>query len=88
MGRNLDRRIETVFPINDPTLKKYIKEQIIDMQLSDNVKARVLQNDGSWILRKPGNNPPLNFQQWCIDNPREFGPKLEPASTSTPLFFF
>ena len=42
MYRNLYRRVETVFPIYDPNLKKQIKN-ILDIQFRDNVKARSLQ---------------------------------------------
>jgi polyphosphate kinase len=48
MPRNLDRRIETVFPIQRPELQREAQE-IIEMMLADNVKARLLQPDGTWI---------------------------------------
>lgn len=41
MKRNLSRRIEVGFPINDPKLKKEIKE-VIALQLKDNTKARII----------------------------------------------
>ncbi len=47
MPRNLDRRIETVFPIERPQLQDEVRE-IIRLMLTDNVKARVLQPDGTW----------------------------------------
>jgi polyphosphate kinase len=46
MPRNLFRRVEVVFPINDPGLKKRIIDVIIPAYLSDCVKARVLGPDG------------------------------------------
>ncbi len=45
MTRNLSYRIETVFPIYDPDLKGVIKD-LLDLQLSDNVKARIVDKDG------------------------------------------
>ncbi|MEK6303118.1 MAG: polyphosphate kinase 1 [Acidobacteriota bacterium] len=48
MQRNLDRRVELVTPIEDPRLKKRLKEEILDVCLRDNVKARVLLPDGTY----------------------------------------
>lgn len=47
MPRNLDRRVEIVFPIEDDKLKKKAK-YILDTQLADTVKAQCLQSDGSY----------------------------------------
>ncbi len=51
MPRNLFRRIETVFPIEDGNLRERIISQILALSLADNTKARFLQSDGSY--RKP-----------------------------------
>jgi len=51
MPRNLDRRVEVAFPILDPQLQRQIR-QIIDIQLADNVKARVLQPDNTNVRRR------------------------------------
>jgi polyphosphate kinase len=48
MQRNLDRRVELVAPIEDPRLKKHLKEEVLDVCLKDNVKARRLSPDGSY----------------------------------------
>jgi polyphosphate kinase len=48
MQRNLDRRVELLAPIEDPRLKKHLKEEVLDICLRDNVKARRLQPDGSY----------------------------------------
>jgi len=45
MTRNLSYRIETAFPIYDPTIKRTIMD-LINLQLSDNVKARILDKNG------------------------------------------
>ena len=44
MVRNLDHRIEAACPINDPELKRELQD-ILDIQLSDNIKARILDED-------------------------------------------
>jgi polyphosphate kinase len=48
MHRNFDRRVEVVAPIHDQQLKKHLKEVVLAAYLRDNVKARVLQPDGTY----------------------------------------
>ena len=47
MPRNLDRRVEVAFPVDNPDLKKRIVK-ILDITLNDTIKARVAQNDGTY----------------------------------------
>ena len=47
MPRNLDKRVEIMFPVEDPEIKKQVMH-ILEVQLADNVKAHVLQPDGSY----------------------------------------
>ncbi len=47
MPRNLDKRVEIIFPIEDERLKKEAWH-ILDTQLKDNVKAHILQPDGTY----------------------------------------
>ena len=49
MPRNLFRRIEVVFPVEDGNLRDRITEEILERQLADNVKARLLQADGTYV---------------------------------------
>jgi polyphosphate kinase len=48
MNRNLDRRVEVLFPIEDERLKQRINEEIIEPMWADNVKMRWLQPDGTY----------------------------------------
>lgn len=48
MQRNLDRRVELLAPINDPRLRTHLKEEVLDICLRDNVKARRLLPDGTY----------------------------------------
>ena len=48
MTRNLDRRVEVVAPVLDPQLRKYLKDTVLAAYLRDNVKARILNADGSY----------------------------------------
>lgn len=47
MPRNLDRRVEILFPVLDDKLKKEVKH-ILKVELSDNIKAHVLKSDGNY----------------------------------------
>ncbi len=69
MPRNLDRRVEILFPIQDPGLVRYLRDHILAMQLADTVKARQLRADGTYERVKPAPaESPLDSQQWLIDH--------------------
>lgn len=57
MERNLDRRVEELFPIEDPALVRYVREALIDTYLADNTRARVLLPDGSYARLQPEGEP-------------------------------
>lgn len=67
MPRNLNRRIEAVFPLEDQRLKKKLM-QILELYLRDNVKARELRPDGSYcyVRRLPGQHR-INAQERLIE---------------------
>ncbi len=48
MQRNLDRRVEILFPVLDNVVRKFMLEKILHFQLNDTVKARELQTDGTY----------------------------------------
>jgi polyphosphate kinase len=48
MPRNLNRRVEVVCPINDPRLRKHLRDKVLEAYLRDNVNARELQPEGSY----------------------------------------
>jgi polyphosphate kinase len=63
MPRNLDRRVEVIAPIENPALKKYLKDEFLTAYLHDNVKARELQSDGTYEKVTPAiNEEPFNSQ--------------------------
>ena len=63
MPRNFFRRIEIVFPIEEPALRDRIVNQILALQLADNTKASVLANDGSYARpEKTKDTKPLHSQ--------------------------
>ena len=69
MPRNLYRRVETLFPIEDEAIKSSIRDDILKMHLKDNVKARIMLSDGNYEPVKKGeNDEPFNSQEWMIKN--------------------
>ena len=48
MGRNLDRRVELLFPVEDPFLAEGVKHEVLDTALLDSVRARLLHADGTY----------------------------------------
>ncbi len=54
MTRNLDRRIEVIVPIRDPGLCRYLKTDVLELLLTDNVQSWDLQPDGRYVRRHPG----------------------------------
>jgi polyphosphate kinase len=69
MNRNLDRRVEAVFPVTDPAQVKRVQKQILDIYLKDNQKARVMQADGTYrrAVRK-GRARIVDSQDWFLTN--------------------
>lgn len=62
MNRNLDRRVETLFPIEDVKLRERIVREILDPALLDNVKMRWLQSDGSYLRPRNTDEKTFSFQ--------------------------
>lgn len=63
MPRNFVRRVEIMFPVLQPSLKRHILDQILPTMFSDNVKTREMQSDGSYKrVQRPPNTPPLRAQ--------------------------
>ena len=62
MTRNTLRRVEVAAPVNDPALRQRVLD-LFDTMLRDNVQAREMQSDGSYVRRTPGDQPPLNAQE-------------------------
>ncbi len=61
MERNLSFRIETIFPVYDPDLRSDIRT-LIDIQLNDNVKARIIDAQNRNEYRRTGSDIPVRTQ--------------------------
>lgn len=65
MPRNLDRRVEILFPVLDEKLKEDVKH-ILFIELSDNMKAHVLKSDGKYEkMDKRGKTPLSSQEKFC-----------------------
>jgi polyphosphate kinase len=87
MPRNFKRRVELMFPIEDPQLKRRLIDGILGVVLADNVKARVLQPDGTYKrVEPPGPGEPvirsqLEFQNMALEL-SEATPMARPSHAS------
>ena len=62
MPRNLERRVEILFPVEDPKLKDKLIH-ILDVQMADTMKAQVLLSDGSYEKVDRRGKEPVNAQE-------------------------
>jgi polyphosphate kinase len=87
MPRNLYERCEVLFPVTDAAAMRRLRDEILESYLRDDVKARLLQPDGSYI-RAPRKGDGLSAQDWLMelarDPTRQLGaPKPEPVPPPT-----
>jgi len=71
MPRNLDRRVETIFPVEDGEIVRRVVSEILNIQMADNVKTRELRPDGSYRRLEPAEGEPaINSQAWQLEHSR------------------
>ena len=84
MPRNLDRRVEIVFPVEDENIKRQVIH-ILDVELMDNRKAHVLQADGTYIKPDRRGKTLVNSQmEFCREAQEQA--KEKTAKEQTRLF--
>ena len=67
MTRNTEHRVEIAFPVLDPTCRALVHEYM-GMQLRDNVKARSLTSDGTWVpVERAEGEKPFNSQEALLE---------------------
>jgi polyphosphate kinase len=68
MERNLDRRVEVLCPVADVSLKRHLRDTVLEALLSDTHRAWQLQTDGTYLRATPPEGAsPLNSQQFLLD---------------------
>jgi polyphosphate kinase len=66
MNRNLDHRVELLFPIEDKDLQEVVR-QILEIAMQDNVNARMLNPDGTYKRVSKGGKEPIDSQALLYD---------------------
>lgn len=71
MPRNIDRRVEVLFPVQDKQMILHIRDDILKIYMNDNTKARRMLPDSSYSRITPQKGvEPLNIQNWFISSRR------------------
>jgi polyphosphate kinase len=72
MPRNINRRVEVLFPIQDKRMARFLRNEVLMTYLADNIKARYMLSNGSYRRATPGaKEKPLNSQEWLIARHQE-----------------
>jgi polyphosphate kinase len=70
MTRNINNRVEIIFPIEVEKDIRYLRDQVLETCLKDNSSARWMQPDGTYRRRHPnGDESRVNIQEWLMQNP-------------------
>jgi polyphosphate kinase len=70
MQRNLNNRVETLFPIEDPVLGTAIRDHMLQAYLDDTVNTSELRADGSYVHVQPeSGKAAFDCQSWFITHP-------------------
>ena len=74
MRRNQDHRVEVVFPVESKEHIDYLRHGMLATYFSDNVRARVMKSDGTYVrLNPPSDGKAVDIQEWLMKN--NFGMK-------------
>ena len=69
MPRNLDRRVEILFPVHDPAIRESIIHTVLSVCLKDTVNRRQLQPDGTYSRLVPAKGEaPCDSQSWLLSH--------------------
>jgi polyphosphate kinase len=69
LPRNLDHRVEVVFPVKDPILRERIVRDVLEAELRDTANAWNQQADGSYSrVQPPDGEKPFDSQAWSIEH--------------------
>ncbi len=70
MPRNLDKRVEIMFPVESPELKEEVKH-ILDIQLQDTLKSHLLAPDGTYVKQDLRGKAKLGSQAFFVREAQE-----------------
>jgi len=67
MRRNLDRRVEVLFPLENAAFKRQVKQGMLDIYLADTARAHLLRTDGTYVRVRPApGEAPFSAQDWFL----------------------
>ena len=86
MPRNLDRRVEIVFPVEDEEIRREAIH-ILDLEFEDNVKAHILQPDGTYVKQDKRGKTLVNSQmEFCREAQERAAQKKKAAKEKSRVF--
>lgn len=85
MPRNLDKRVEILFLVEDDALKAEVIH-ILDIQLADNEKARILQKNGTYRRAAKGGHAKLNSQKYFCEEAKRAQKERKKQNKNTHTF--
>ncbi|MGH2442015.1 MAG: polyphosphate kinase 1 [Chloroflexota bacterium] len=68
MPRNLEHRVEVLFPILDPDLRARVHDDILETDLRDTANSWSQETDGSYVRVRPGSGKSFDSQAWSIEH--------------------
>jgi len=67
MPRNIDRRVEVLFPVQDSSIIQHLRDEVLSTYQRDNVKAREMLANGTYVRVLPQNGAEMiAVQDWLI----------------------
>ena len=68
MQRNLNHRVEVVFPIENSAYIRHLRDDVLELYLRDNLRARLMQPNGRYKRKKPGDSEKhVDVQKWLME---------------------
>ena len=70
MPRNLNHRVEVIFPVEDPRHLRYLRDNVLETYFNDNTRTRIMQPDGTYKRTHPKENAEtIGVQEWLMTRP-------------------